>query len=80
MTPRGGVSEAEKVGGRHNWPCLNTLWKSVSEQCLSVGRKDDKLSELSVEERKYDDTRGKKPKMDFIYFTILPGASFDLFL
>ena len=41
-------------------------------------RRDDNLSEVSGAERKRDDTKGKKTKIDFAYFTILPGASFDL--
>lgn len=68
--------------GRHNWPCLNTLWERVSEQDPGVVRRDDNLSELSMVGKKCDDTEGKKPKIkiDFAYFIILPGASFDLFL
>lgn len=66
--------------GRYNWPCLNTFWERVLEQDPGVERRDDNLSELSIVERKCDDTEGKKPKIDFAYFIILPGASFDLFL
>lgn len=43
-------------------------------------RMDDNLSELSIVERKCDDTEGKKPKIDFAYFIILPGVSLDLSL
>jgi len=68
------------VEGRYNWPCLNTLWERGLEQDLGVVRRDDNLNELSIVERKCDDTEGKKPKIDLAYFIILPGASFDLFL
>lgn len=68
------------MGGRYNWPCLNTLWERVSEQGLRVGKRDENLRQLSVVKGKCDDTEGKKPKIDFVSFTILPGASFDLFL
>lgn len=45
------------------------------------GRREDNLSELSVVTRTREDTEGKNPKIeDAVYFTILPGASFDLFL
>lgn len=69
------------VRGRYKQPCLNTLQEKALEQAPGVVRRNNNLSELSGEERKQrDDTEGKKPKIDFAYFTILPGASFDLFL
>lgn len=60
--------------------CLNTLWEKVLEKCPEVMRRDDNLSKLSVMERKRDDTEGSEPKIDFAYFTVLPGASFDFFI
>lgn len=52
--------------GRYNWPCLNTFWERVLEQDPGVERRDDNLSELSIVERKCDDTEGKKPKITLL--------------